>query len=555
MKGGENMITQNFTSVAMAQSTQPPFEIKSAPKSKESSSRDFKSVMSSTMTKPTNSSTTVVSSQNMSQNKEQTESSVNNQKSDITVSKKELKTFKEAAALEKQTTTVDKPKNNKNLESKGEAVEASDTDSKMVVENSQLQVTQSDQDQITMLAQMLGVNVSDMKMIFDKLDLKPETLKDTKQLTEIVNKLADFLSLDSQQKLMLSNIIKAIQTPQEQNSYSASSLQTQKTETEALLDSSSQSVLQKPAELVDPANANIEVIVKNPNNFNLSEIASKIKMKLDELSLNSTQIQTTVQQEAQVAKVNTQTAEVKTQDISINKADVASTDPKEVNTEKVSLMSSNTENSKDTRGESSSLPFEEPKASKAEIIEPIAEKSGTVQGFQLNGQIPVQSLKVNEVVPAVNLQKMEPVQKADIVNQVVEKAKIILDGGKSEMVMQLKPDSLGKVELKVVTEQGLVAAKFIAENEQVKAVLETNMQLLKDTLEKQGMAVQELSVSVQRDTSGGFFNNRGNKENGDERRSTQGISSVDGVAAARIAASQQRINPYEWSESSINLTA
>jgi len=64
------------------------------------------------------------------------------------------------------------------------------------------------------------------------------------------------------------------------------------------------------------------------------------------------------------------------------------------------------------------------------------------------------------------------------------------------MVIDLKPEHLGKLELKIVTERGMVVAKFVAENEQVKAALESNMNMLKESLEKQGFLVEGFSVTV-----------------------------------------------------------
>lgn len=86
--------------------------------------------------------------------------------------------------------------------------------------------------------------------------------------------------------------------------------------------------------------------------------------------------------------------------------------------------------------------------------------------------------------------------KADILHQVAEKAQILVGSDKSEMIIQLKPESLGKIQLQVIHERGEIVAKFLAENEQVKSILESNMQYLRDALEKNGVDVQSLSVSV-----------------------------------------------------------
>ena len=48
----------------------------------------------------------------------------------------------------------------------------------------------------------------------------------------------------------------------------------------------------------------------------------------------------------------------------------------------------------------------------------------------------------------------------------------------------------------IVNERGEIIARFVAESEQVKAILEGNMQLLKDSLQKSGVMVQSLEVSV-----------------------------------------------------------
>jgi flagellar hook-length control protein FliK len=86
--------------------------------------------------------------------------------------------------------------------------------------------------------------------------------------------------------------------------------------------------------------------------------------------------------------------------------------------------------------------------------------------------------------------------KADVTGQIVEKAETMIREDKSEMILQLKPESLGKISLKVIHERGEIIARFVAESEQVKAILEGNMQLLKDALQKSGVSIQSLEVSV-----------------------------------------------------------
>lgn len=84
----------------------------------------------------------------------------------------------------------------------------------------------------------------------------------------------------------------------------------------------------------------------------------------------------------------------------------------------------------------------------------------------------------------------------NVTNQVTMKIRLMAGENKQELEMHLKPDNLGKLSLKIVHERGEVLARITAENEQVKSILESNMQLLKDALEKSGYSVQSLDVSV-----------------------------------------------------------
>lgn len=84
----------------------------------------------------------------------------------------------------------------------------------------------------------------------------------------------------------------------------------------------------------------------------------------------------------------------------------------------------------------------------------------------------------------------------NVTSQVTAKIKLMAAENRQEIEMQLKPDSLGRLTLRLIHERGQVLAKITAENEQVKSILESNMQLLRDALEKNGYSVQSLDVSV-----------------------------------------------------------
>ncbi|HHV97730.1 MAG TPA: flagellar hook-length control protein FliK [Clostridiaceae bacterium] len=125
------------------------------------------------------------------------------------------------------------------------------------------------------------------------------------------------------------------------------------------------------------------------------------------------------------------------------------------------------------------------------------------------------------------------ITKEDVILQVVEKAKTYVAGEKSEMLIELKPEILGKVTLRVLTENDMVKAEFYAENIHVKEILESNLQMLKDALTKSGYTVQEFSVTVQDQRAGSSFSFNGNNRNNWSPKN--GSKVIDNVSAVSIS--------------------
>lgn len=119
-----------------------------------------------------------------------------------------------------------------------------------------------------------------------------------------------------------------------------------------------------------------------------------------------------------------------------------------------------------------------------------------------NDKITFQGTKPISFVEGENKQSL-PVQKQlfNSILEQVEKGHIHVREQDSEMQLQLKPDNLGSLSLKIAIEKGIVVAKIIAENQVVKETLESNFNLLKDALNDKGFAIQELSVSIGQDSS------------------------------------------------------
>lgn len=101
---------------------------------------------------------------------------------------------------------------------------------------------------------------------------------------------------------------------------------------------------------------------------------------------------------------------------------------------------------------------------------------------------------VNNVL---NQLKSNPIDREQLIKQMVEHIKVNVNEDSAEMNLQLKPDNLGKLSLKVVTERGIITAQFVAESQAVKEIIEANFNQLKDVLQEQGLKIENLEVYVQ----------------------------------------------------------
>ncbi len=82
-----------------------------------------------------------------------------------------------------------------------------------------------------------------------------------------------------------------------------------------------------------------------------------------------------------------------------------------------------------------------------------------------------------------------------IVNQIVNKAQLRLGREQAQMVIDLKPDILGRVHLKISQEAGKVVAEIRAESASTKALIESGLSDLKTALSEKGFSFDALTIS------------------------------------------------------------
>ncbi len=87
-------------------------------------------------------------------------------------------------------------------------------------------------------------------------------------------------------------------------------------------------------------------------------------------------------------------------------------------------------------------------------------------------------------------------QTMQMITQISEQARINISREVTSIEMILNPESLGKIYLNVTQEKGAMKAHLVAQNEAVKEALEQQMIALKDSLNKAGVKVEAVEVSV-----------------------------------------------------------
>lgn len=107
-----------------------------------------------------------------------------------------------------------------------------------------------------------------------------------------------------------------------------------------------------------------------------------------------------------------------------------------------------------------------------------------------------------------------------IMRQITDYMKGSISDGVSELEMQLHPESLGNLHVKLTAKEGMVTAQFTAQNEAVKNVLESQMIQLKETFKEQGVTVENIEVEVQTNDFAHSMGQNGGQQTDSEQNRT-----------------------------------
>ncbi|QGG48173.1 flagellar hook-length control protein FliK [Heliorestis convoluta] len=125
-----------------------------------------------------------------------------------------------------------------------------------------------------------------------------------------------------------------------------------------------------------------------------------------------------------------------------------------------------------------------------------------------------------------NLAKQAPMpQRQEVFSQIIAQAKLLNKAGAQELKIQLKPDFLGPLKMRLIMEDGLVSIRIAAENPHIRQMIESNLSHLKQSLEEQGVKFDRIEVN-QGESNKDMFRDKNQQDflqNQQGRRQEEGI--------------------------------
>ncbi len=87
-------------------------------------------------------------------------------------------------------------------------------------------------------------------------------------------------------------------------------------------------------------------------------------------------------------------------------------------------------------------------------------------------------------------------QAGRIMEQILDYMRIQAKPEMTELEMQLNPENLGTLHLTLTSKEGIMTAQFTTQNQEVQSVLQSQLMILRENLEAQGLKVEAVEVTV-----------------------------------------------------------
>lgn len=142
----------------------------------------------------------------------------------------------------------------------------------------------------------------------------------------------------------------------------------------------------------------------------------------------------------------------------------------------------------------------------------------------------------------------------DIARQIIDQVKLHIRPENTTMEIQLNPEHLGKVELEITSKNGELSARLNVQNDHVKEAVESQMQVLRETLEVQGLKVENIEVTVA-EFGFRFQDERAGTEQQQQRQRRNGVIALDDAETDELSFSDVSEVMKEMNGNSVDYVA
>lgn len=134
---------------------------------------------------------------------------------------------------------------------------------------------------------------------------------------------------------------------------------------------------------------------------------------------------------------------------------------------------------------------EKPKVKSSEdlMAQLISSDSRPLEKFELGSNAQVSASSPNGILQT-------PAQKAESMQNLMNQAQVLIQKGGGEMKVEMSPEGMGSVQMKLKVIDGKVQLQMAAESKEVKKLIENSIQDLKSSLATHNLAVDQVRVDV-----------------------------------------------------------
>lgn len=241
----------------------------------------------------------------------------------------------------------------------------------------------------------------------------------------------------------------------------------------------------------------------NTEDTNTPEVKDKKIVNEEKNTLKTKEAQTNIQ-------VNSEVKEVQKSDNASEKADIEQEILEEMDV-KIEEVSGSSTSSSDTSEKNFTTAQDE--VIKLQIENAEADTSTPVT-FAFDRSIKNANAANNQI-------RLEGITKElntnDILNQIGSKFEQLKDGSSTKLTMTLRPNDLGRVTIELMSNANGISTNIIAQNSQVKELLDKNIDILKQQLAQQGINVQNIQVkTVEQNAQASLNNSFGDRGQGEQ---------------------------------------